>query len=204
MVQDGYQIMSTAPASEPRILIERDQFCVIIKPENVEDYQHPEYFGISPFVARDLKTKIHLLHRTKYSIGVVSFSNYDAIARISVNGKLIGCFYCHGQQTTFISRPININKAFVFVSSNSNIAVRSGSDINSPTAGVIQIAIYPQDVNIPSNIYSPSIMPWESQYRSSSAATDMSGGSKYGSACSPSDTSAALYRNDICDGPGCN
>ena len=131
-----------------------EKFCVIIKPENDGDYQPVEYFRISPFVTRHLKSNIHLLHRTKYSIRIVSSTDYDAIARITINGEVIGSFYCHGQQATFIARPISVNKAFVFVSTESAIAVRSGSDVNVPEVGFIQVAIYPQDMNVPSMVYS--------------------------------------------------
>lgn len=125
----------------------RDQFCIIIKPKNIGNYVHAQYFGCQPYMARDELTNIELLHKTCYSIGIANYSNYPSIAQIEIDGQSLGKFHCKARQVTTIERPIDVNKAFIFISCNSTIAANSAVNIHSPEGGIVKVTIYPQDPN---------------------------------------------------------
>ena len=116
----------------------------MIKPKNIGLYHHHEYDNGFPFVAEEANSIIELVHRTQYSIYIISNSNYDATAEIKIDNELVGNFMCLAKKTTKIHRPVGIDKAFVFISQQSSIAARSNIHIDS-SSGFIQVIIRPQD-----------------------------------------------------------
>ena len=127
----------------------RSDFTVLIKPKNIGGFPFP-------YLVEEVNSVIELVHRTQYSIYIVSNSNYEATAEIKIDNEHVGNFMCLAKKTTKIHRPVGIDKAFVFIAQQSSIAARSNTHIDS-SSGFVQVIIRPQD---PSSII-PTRPVWQ-------------------------------------------
>lgn len=94
-----------------------------------------------------LSNNIYLKHGTKYNIGIINSSNFNANANIFIDNIHIGSFripkYADNIQ---IERPVDANRSFIFMSKNSDIAQLAGvNQIDNNHLGIINIHIRPED-----------------------------------------------------------
>ena len=94
-----------------------------------------------------LSNNIYLKHGTKYNIGIINSSNFNANADIFIDNIHIGSFripkYADNIQ---IERPIDANRSFIFMSKNSDIAQLAGvNQIANTHLGIINIHNRPED-----------------------------------------------------------
>ena len=123
--------------------VERSNFKILIQPRNFGDFFHNEYSDGAAFDASKENNTICLKHKTCYAISILSFSDFDAIAEIKIDGTLIGNFHITARDITCIERPVHINRSFVLISKDSQIAISSNADISSPHSGIVKIVIHP-------------------------------------------------------------
>ena len=135
--------------------IERGMFKIVIKPMNGPDSHHIEYSSGVGFPATEMFTKIYLKHKTFYAICVINYSDMSGLAEISIDGKSIGNIFCSPHDITFIQRPIEVNRSFLFISQDSVMSARSGVNILSPMIGDIHVIIRPQDPAFTSITHKP-------------------------------------------------
>ena len=94
-----------------------------------------------------LSNNIYLKHGTKYNIGIINESNFNANADIFIDNQHIGSFRIPKNADNIqIERPVDVNRSFIFMSKNSDIAQLAGvNQISNRHLGIINIHLRPED-----------------------------------------------------------
>ena len=94
-----------------------------------------------------LSNNIYLKHGTKYNIGITNESNFNANADIFIDNQHIGSFRIPKNADNIqIERPVDVNRSFIFMSKNSDIAQLAGvNQISNRHLGIINIHLRPED-----------------------------------------------------------
>ena len=127
-------------------------FMPFIKPECQCDPNLPPNYNCegTAFIPnlKSLSRKIYLEHGTKYNIGIINDTDFNANADIYIDNIHIGSFRIpkHAQNLQ-IERPVDVNKSFIFTSKNSYIARSAGvnNKISNRDLGIISVHVRPED-----------------------------------------------------------